>query len=125
VPERRTPPPPPLATPAPHVPQAVDATTVTGNLVVTVSEIDLATGAIGRLGVLVDALRGTMEVHGGDRRALVEPVVVIDGRPATLVVEHWHRGGSWVPSWTAAVPGGRVEATVLAPMDEAGGPSAR
>lgn len=108
-----------LATAAPVL-DAAPAYMVTGNLAVVVPEIGLADGAVRRLAVLSEALKGLLEVHGGEA-SLARPVLSLAGREVDLPTFDWERVSSWIPRATAEIEGARLAATYLAPVDAFGG----
>lgn len=109
-----------LTTFAPPLDDPPDVT-VTGNLIVSLPEINLSDGAVARLGVLHDGLAGVLEAHGGDDVAFAQPVLQIGGRPAPLAGLRWQHDGDWVPRFTADTDHGQIEGTYVAPLDSYGG----
>lgn len=90
----------------------------TGNLAVSLPEIDRATGTVASLGVVHAASAGVLTAHGGPG-GLAAPAVRIAGRIQTPDLV-WRRDGDWVPSFTAVLPQGRLEGHYLAPIGERG-----
>ena len=90
----------------------------TGNLAVSLPEIDRANGRVTSLGVVLASCAGVVTAHGGSS-GLAAPVVAVDGKPVMLQPV-WGRDGDWIPRFAAALPNGEIEGHYLAPVDERG-----
>lgn len=112
--------PAPLTTFAPQIQDAPDLL-VTGNLVVSLPEIDRRTGAVHSLGVLLHRPPGLLQAHGDPTgTALVEPFLRVDGVEVPLGDLQWTIEGDWLPTFTAHTAHGVVEGSYCAPVGERG-----
>jgi hypothetical protein len=93
----------------------------TGNLWISLSEIDRGDGSVGSLGALVERSLGLVEAHGvGPGQGLVQPVLVVDGRPTAMSGLTWRRDGNWLPRFSGTCPVGSLEGRYCAPVGERG-----
>jgi hypothetical protein len=90
----------------------------TGNLWVSLPEIDLADGSVGSLGVLLERAAGLVQAHGGPD-GLLRPVVSIGGEPVPIE-PRWTRDGDWIPHLHQEAGGVTIDAWYLAPHGERG-----
>jgi uncharacterized protein len=93
----------------------------TGNLWVSLPEVDMDNGAVHAVGVLIERTLGLVEAAGGaDQGPLIRPALVLDGD--TVVPDHleWERVGHWLPHFTGPCPSGVLEGWFCAPVDERG-----
>lgn len=112
--------PAPLTTFAPQILDAPDQL-VTGNLVVSLPEIDRGTGAVHSLGVLLHRPPGLLQAHGDPAgTALVEPLLIIDDVAVPLTGLDWTTDEHWLPTFTAHTAHGVVEGSYCAPVGERG-----
>ena len=93
----------------------------TGNLWVSLSEIDLADGAVRTVGALIERVLGLVEATGGPGEGrLVHPVLSLDGATVAPGPLEWERVGHWLPHFTSPCPSGVLEGWFCAPVDERG-----
>jgi uncharacterized protein len=90
----------------------------TGNLWVSLPEIDLTDGSVASLGVLLERAAGLVQAHGGPD-GLLRPAVAIDGEPVPIE-PRWSRDGDWVPHLRQQAGGVTIDAWYLAPPGERG-----
>jgi hypothetical protein len=90
----------------------------TGNLWVSLPEIDLADGSVGSLGVLLERAAGLVQAQGGPD-GLLRPVVSIGGEPVPIE-PRWTRDGDWIPHLHQEAGGVTIDAWYLAPHGERG-----
>lgn len=102
--------PPVLEGPLPYLP--------TGNLWVSLPQIDRRDGGVYRVGVLHEHLNGLVEAVGAP---LARPVIRLDGRPLSFAGPlHWSREAFWLPVWRGVGEGVSVEGRIWAPVAEVG-----
>ncbi|MGA3146163.1 MAG: glycoside hydrolase family 125 protein [Acidimicrobiales bacterium] len=93
----------------------------TGNLWVSLSEIDLADGAVHTVGALIERVLGLVEATGGPGHSpLIRPVLILDGATVEPGPLEWERVGHWLPHFTSPCPSGVLEGWFCAPVDERG-----
>jgi len=90
----------------------------TGNLAVSLPEIDRRTGSVDSLGVVLAAAAGVLTAHGGTD-GLASPLLTVDGDRARLQ-PRWQRDGDWLPRFTAELPQGQLTGWYVAPVGERG-----
>jgi hypothetical protein len=90
----------------------------TGNLWVSLPEIDLTDGSVASAGVLLERAAGLVQAHGGPG-GLLRPAVEIDGEPVPIQ-PRWSRDGDWVPHLRQQAGGVAIDAWYLAPHGERG-----
>ena len=79
----------------------------TGNLWVSLSEIDLTDGAVRTVGVLIERVLGLVEATGGPGHGpLIRPVLILDGGTVVPGPLEWERVGHWLPHFTSPCPSG-------------------
>jgi hypothetical protein len=94
----------------------------TGNLWVSLADIDGHDGSIHSLGVLVERSLGLVEARGAStEEPLIGPRLVVDGEPVPLTNLTWHRQAHWLPVFTCDCPSGSLEGRICAPIDDRGG----
>lgn len=112
---------PALTTYAPRIDQPPNYIP-TGNLWLSLPQIDRSTGAIHSLSVLHEATAGMLEAGGSGEpsRGLIEPRIEVDGQLVELQDVTWVRDGNWLPRLRASCGDGAVEMWYCAPVDERG-----
>jgi uncharacterized protein len=90
----------------------------TGNLWVSLPEIDLTDGSVGSLGVLHERAAGLVQAHGGPD-GLLRPAVTIDGEPVPIEPQ-WTRDGDWIPHLRQQAGDVAIDAWYLTPHRERG-----
>lgn len=108
-----------LTTFAPEVPEALPFLP-TGNLWVSLPEIDRRDGSVHSLGALLERPPGLLQAHGQVGRQLVQPLLTLDGQPAMPAVLRWSREGHWLPHFLAPLAHGELQGWYCAPIDERG-----
>ena len=94
----------------------------TGNLWVSLADIDATDGSFHSLGVLIEASLGLVEAGGGPGgEPLLRPWLTLDGEPVVLSGLTWRRQAHWLPVFTGAAPEGVLEGRICAPTDARGG----
>ena len=94
----------------------------TGNLWVSLADIDATDGSFHSLGVLIERSLGLVEADGGPGgEPLLRPWMTVDGEPVALSGLAWRRQAHWLPVFTCDGPGGVLEGRICAPTDARGG----
>ena len=85
----------------------------TGNLWVSLADIDATDGSFHSLGVLIEASLGLVEAGGGPgREPSLRPWLTLDGEPVVLSGLTWRRQAHWLPVFTCAAPEGVLEGRI-------------
>ena len=108
-----------LATYAPEIDDPVRAVP-TGNLWVSLPDIDVTDGSVRTLGVLVERALGLVEAGGSSAVPLVQPVLTVGGVSTTIGPLEWNRVGDWLPHFVGRTPTGVLEGWFCAPIGERG-----
>ena len=94
----------------------------TGNLWVSLADIDATDGSVHSLGVLIERSLGLVEAGGASAgEPLLRPWLTVDGAPVPLAGLVWRRQSHWLPEFTCACPEGVLEGRICAPTDARGG----
>lgn len=93
----------------------------TGNLWISLPEIDLDDGAVHTVGALMERALGLVEAGGGPGHdPLIRPVLILDGDTVAPGPLEWERVSHWLPHFTSSCPFGVLEGWFCAPVDERG-----
>ena len=106
-----------------NAPEVVDppALVPTGNLWVSLADIDAEHASVGSLGVLLERSLGLVEASPGGDESLIRPWLTVDGETVPLAALTWRRHAHWLPVFTSAGPSGELEGRICPPIDDGGG----
>ncbi len=93
----------------------------TGNLWISLPEINLDDGAVNTVGALIERTLGLVEAGGHPEHGpLIRPVLFLDGMTVEPAPLEWKRAEHWLPHFTGRCPSGVLEGWFCAPVDERG-----